>query len=541
MGHHDFDRRSRRDRDPACGEAADCRPCPPGPPGTRGRAGRPGPTGDPGEPGDPGDPGEPGEPGEPGPTGDPGPPGPEGDPGPTGSAAPIPVPLTQPEWHVNAITGNNANTGENALDIPPGTGPVEEWAEVERRYSTYAGYQLADPTGGALDFYIDSDLPDTDPINLLLRVTSNTFLVRFIGAVTAGRAGSITAPVTARNRAANVPWSITDATTTWVGEVPTTPAWTSQRIQINAGPRAGLTAWTAKKVGANEVRTSEWVFNVSSTSGAIVRGTPQVGDTYDMLTTSRVTWGTVDVKDPRAADGGSGGVAGPSLTVILDGLTIDANGMMLQDQSQLYLFDCLIENVLNAYGAPWSWNILNCALTGYSQAVAGFVTFQAGIVTQTAYLNGGITFGGYDWLLQGPGGGVRPVEVHFGSNLTIGNVGVFDGQFVIDIAGHVHQFNLFGASDGLNPLLYGAGGASRGMEIKGSLAYAAGVPPTLTGAAGDFSMELDTALPAVDNTAVAWPNTPVIALNWANLVAALPAGFGGDVKHPRKQAIVHVR
>lgn len=106
--------------------------------------------------------------------------------------------LDQPEWHINAVTGNDENSGATTLTA------IKTWAELRRRLGQ-------GPITHTTLVFIDADLPADDPmiIDFELDVSFPDFL-GIIGQQTLLHAGTFTA-VASYNPAGNTAGSVTDA------------------------------------------------------------------------------------------------------------------------------------------------------------------------------------------------------------------------------------------------------------------------------------------------------------------------------------------
>jgi hypothetical protein len=110
-------------------------------------------------------------------------------------------PTNQIVWHINALTGNNANNG-----LTSGT-PIQSAAYLSSLWRGTVGGgrpQLLPSSGTTISVFLDSDLPASDPISVLLDVDlpAGTSLVIQGAAKAASRTGNMTtAPAFAQTSA----------------------------------------------------------------------------------------------------------------------------------------------------------------------------------------------------------------------------------------------------------------------------------------------------------------------------------------------------
>lgn len=486
-----------------------CQPCPPGTPGARGPRGRAG---------------EPGEPGEPGPTGDPGEPGPQGDPGPTGPPTFDPDALTQEIWHVNSVTGSDANDGLTA-----GTA-LQTAMEIARRIGNYQNYI---PASGIVDIYIDSMTLLPDDVIQFLTIPDPTMLQVYVhSTVLDGRTGTLTG-VTDVNRTAGAVagYTITEAGEPWTNEPPFAPWWDATRIQITSGAHIGLTAWIVKRIDADTVQTGPWFY----TGGFPPTGEiPDVGDDYVIQTTSRIRIGNVFVGDTYVD-------SAPQPYVIFDGFEIQ-DGLEVRTPLSQFI-DCRINGDLNVMGT-WDTSLYNCSHQGIYQD--GYLSIFGGGATWPVILSNGLTFIGFDWTMVPPPGSTESLLITENATVVLGNVGVFDVWFYVDVHGLAWFYEQYANAGNV---LYGNGFVSAGLYVDGTFVYTPGAPPALDGGhpTADFLVNGDAELAATDTLANPQVFTDQRDLTFANVEATVAAGgFGGGIRHPVRgghvytyEAVIH--
>lgn len=174
---------------------------------------------------------------------------------------PSPTALAQTTWYINPVAGNDNNSGLAAA-------PIKTYAEYIRRTG------LGRPINNAVNIYIVSDLPATDP--LIISGTTNGRTgsgLHVHGVPTVLATGTLTgwtAPVAATN---TLP-AITDtAVADW------TP-YAGKLLRLTSGPRAGVGCfWIIKNLGGNTARVSNPVQGLSSPLNFVPAGT----ETYEIL------------------------------------------------------------------------------------------------------------------------------------------------------------------------------------------------------------------------------------------------------------------
>lgn len=146
--------------------------------------------------------------------------------------------LTQNTWYFNANSGNDGNSG-----LTPNKA-LKTWAEWQRRVGTFT---VLRPTGGTLNWFVLTDLPQTDP------VTFKNFLgagctARFTGSRKVLTTGTFTA-VTNQNRDTNTPNSVS----------PITPSsYLGMAIRVTTGAATGSRAYICRNLSGTTSQVSTW-------------------------------------------------------------------------------------------------------------------------------------------------------------------------------------------------------------------------------------------------------------------------------------------
>ena len=460
----------------------------------------------------PGSPGVPGPQGTPGIQGIPGIQGTPGIQGSPGSPAFDPTALTQEVWHVNSVTGNDANDGLTAATA------LQTAMEIRRRTGSYQTYAS---TSGTVDVYIDSmTLLPGDLVSLLTVPSADMVYFWFHGTVQNGRTGTLTG-VTNVNRTpgAVAGFTVTDLAATWAGEVPDEkPDGLATRIQITSGAHIGLTAWIIKRIDADTVQTTPWFYEGFGNTSDI----PFIGENYVIQTMSQVVLGDIDVAFFNANQGpfvyfqNLQILEAPIITTLYSGFEL-----------------CSIQGLLSIMGT-WGTSLSGCAIGGgvYND---GFLNFMGGGSTHSVYLTNGIANASWDWTImpstsEGTLNGLTVVSSAF---IQLGNCGVFEQRVYVDVGGKIIVYDEFGFGGG--DILYGNGFPSEGLYVDGEFCYTPTRRPALDGnhPTADFLVNGDPTLAATDTLA-----NPQVFTNQRNLTFPLletpvaGGGFGGGVQHP---------
>lgn len=480
-----------------------------------------------------------------------------------------PVALSQGNWYIDAVNGNDANDGATAATA------LKTHAELSRRVS---GQEINPPfvaSAGTPIVYVNimSDLPDSDPLSI------EWFLGRDVALYYVGRVaetlatGTLTA-VTAANPAANTPWAVTDAGLGGGG----IPARLGQRFRITqAGARLNAIAWIAKDNGAGSARLSTPLIPCALGTADVFPGfpganflgfqsapvTPQIGDAYAIERLVTVTIGSFKIR------GLGNGPNLQSLQLVFgqlefrrsDGLgenvfSPDGGG----DPVELTTWSCKVGPVVDPAAMLFhsidDYWVIGAILTQirWYGAKHGGLTCSAEVAQALRY---GITahehfFFLRDTLVQAQG--IR------GPQLFISSAAVFDaidqsenrgghavniGLIIQDLANHAgppSNGSCFGpvwnnpSAEGASRL-WGANNAGLGVAISAgsTMSYRAATLPTVTGAGGDFTLGAATQGRAWDEAGSAY--TALRNLTWANLAAAIgAAGFGGNAHNVQRNS-----
>lgn len=177
------------------------------------------------------------------------------------------LPTNQTAWHVNATTGSDTNDGLTA-----GTA-VKTVAQIALRWKGTAGGgrpQLSPSTGTQITIFIDSDLPNSDPLSVLLDVDlapGMTLLFQGFAKV-ATKVGSMTTASTFARTHAGGQQTFTDATVANFGVFVGGGATPAMLITDTTAPRGSVAWLVGPDPGASATATSS-VFYTAQTPGTI--------------------------------------------------------------------------------------------------------------------------------------------------------------------------------------------------------------------------------------------------------------------------------
>lgn len=451
--------------------------------------------------------------------------------------------LTQRDWFINALTGDNKNDGKTRSTA------LRSHAELERRWGK--GNILFPPYDQArfsrpCFVHIDSALPDEDLANIDVILGLGAELAYIGGADRVIRAGTFTG-VTPRAEATNTPYSFAD------GTVPAT-YWGDQilgRVRITSGARLNAVAWVAKSLGASNFRSSEpAVCNPMSPTAEpedflpveAVPVVPQVGDTYALETLRSIKFGTLNV---RAI-----GIDDYSFTpcVSFGELEIRQLPTVVSGSPLIFAFYSCQLNYFSTSG-PMGGGLLgtcyvyNCAARSVNVS-GGQLLWEGGLVTD----NNGVSASNFT---VHAGSAVVQGDAFFqnaqlgGSNVFINAAGIFDtganfnrapdgagvrtGPALGGPCAGTIRFGMYHHSSG-PPRLWGAGNVTGVHAVfGGSFSYDPNYPITITGTESDFKVAKATTSRAWDEANGVY--TPARANTWTNMATAINAGGLGGNAH----------
>jgi len=429
--------------------------------------------------------------------------------------------LSQPNWFIDPINGNDANAGF------PSSAPIKTLAELQRRWGING---TLNPTGGICTVMIVNSLPSTDPLTRIPNVLGGKILA-FQGTPVQQSTGNIT---TATAPAGNASWILNAAFSGGIA------ANLERRLRITSGGNAGNIVWIKKDLGASNARVTEpansFVPPVSNAGGFPTLGVIANGDAYAIETLPNITLACETAN-----------VDTNSLIVFTD-LTVASRGGF-GCSGAVFFYDCLFNTGFTPTAfpvAPALSVLCNCNAKTSGGNLGGVV---AGPGSQIQVFAGGST-SAHEVLAYGVSGGLLLVDMRAvaqdggmgvvagqGGALLFGTARTYDATnhainnpdgsgLVVDPSGTVVVKQV----DDTSTFIKGSGHSGHGAFIAsgGMLAMSATAQgnTTVTGTAGDFDLNAGTAtVKSIDYTSNAL--TVAIAQTWANLVAALPAGFGG--------------
>lgn len=370
---------------------------------------------------------------------------------------------TQTAWYIDAVNGSDFNTG-----LTPATA-LQTDAERQRRVQ---------PLGSIWNIGADTSvvylntLPLGDPaiFNIGIKTAGNLRIKGTPTTIYTSPVGGFTA-VTALNRAANIPWDVTE-----VGLGAGRPG---QRVRISAGARAGARAWFAKDLGGGRYRISP--FGSLNTAGSpipqtLTLVTPQIGDQFVVETLTLITRIQVNVAYVEYNN-----AIGQQLT-FEDIATTGGMPVIGTLPANTGIFTPM------AYGCSFGANPFygvqnNCLSSGAVYIAPAALSMNLGGLVlggRPDYQGGGVVWIDMDTLLQATG-----IRMRLGAAVRMGTVGSFDsaaeGFLIEDVGAARTESVLFSGTD----LLYGAGNTTYGITVKsgGKLRYT--TKPVVTGGTND--------------------------------------------------------
>jgi len=292
--------------------------------------------------------------------------------------------LAQKDWFISAAGSNNAD-GATA-----GT-PTNE-AERQRRWGIVS--RLAPNTAYTVTY---QDSP-ADQVNYLLHTAPGSSLL-IQGTRTQTKAGALTA-VTAINRGAQTPWSVTEGTL-GAGDV-------GRIMRITAGARVGNYARIVKDNGAGNVRTTPFGKLAYSFFDPDPQVTPVAADAFQV-----VTMPTLNIGTAWFTQGSNEAPSSPPLAgaIQFDSLNLNGGagvqGVLNSENIQIFLSQCICSN-LGFAGPGGLFSIAGGGCDGACFLVSGPVLTLSGCSIMsgqfTVYPGGYLNIDG-DTIIQGGAGG----------------------------------------------------------------------------------------------------------------------------------------
>mgnify|MGYP003450593319 FL=1 len=423
---------------------------------------------------------------------------------------PQPVWLAQATWYIDAVAGDDENDGLTSVTA------LKTHAELSRRWGDGALNQNT-------TVFLLTDIPQTDALNINVSLAFETVLT-YQGTAVTSRSGTFSA-VTARDRATNQPWVVTDAGASWTAE-------NHKRLRVTSRAGIGGMAWANKDRGSHQARTTEGVI-VDTEFFSVANATPSPGDTYVVETLSKVFLGEVNVRGDLNLGAGV-----PAYIRFMDLNFAQLSGgfgyvFPFAGAVTVALYNCLFEALLLTVNYN---NIFvhNCDLKLGVFVAQGLSYFQAGHA------------GGAYGMLINPGSNVeidrdmlltgKGCVVEGGARVVLGTVGAFDctvqslnehgSGFVVRPSGAIEQ-RVTSTGVGASAL-WGSGNAGYGVGVMcgGTHGYNSGTTRTVTGALGDLNLGEQTSAPPQDALTGAY--SAALALTWVNVAG----GFSGNAQNP---------
>ena len=274
--------------------------------------------------------------------------------------------LTQNEWHINPVTGNDTNTGKTAATA------LKTYAQWQLRVGTWT---ILSPTGGKVTIFIDNDLPVDDPITLRNFLGQNLDFateVSIIGkrkVLANGKVGAVTQV----NRTTNTVFSFTNSNsvgTDWWAQ------WLGKAVLITSGAATGVRSYVAFNFSSKRAGfRAPWVLDASDPGEPGTFGpSPVNGNTFQIIDYTKATRG------PIVFGTSSNGAAIVRISQLhFDNQTPGSDAMPRGVTSNCIAAfqDCISDSAMNAqfiggsaFAAQLSLN--NCCLRGGGGFATGF-------------------------------------------------------------------------------------------------------------------------------------------------------------------------
>jgi len=425
--------------------------------------------------------------------------------------------VAQLNWFIDPVNGNDSNNGLTAATA------LKTDAERQRRMGTYPLWNA-----GAYHLRYLNDLPATDTFVLAGRRESNSQIFVHGSAVDhQGKATLFTGTIDVLgtlNRATgtNESWLITASAlpVSW-----TASGLINSRLRLTSGT-PGAISGVMKDLTAKQARVCQFRAPVSYTvpvnpTSYFFNSTPVAGNTFvvESLVQIPTVLITIDAADTFAVNLGA--------PVIFDSLALGSGDMMFKC-SDVIVFDGCVYTMFDLMGQSnelllsGSIAVTGCFI-GASHAVcalaAGFSAVD--VLTETGSQQ---VIVDSDFMVQG------------GAFLVNGNVSWAHGA-VFDSSREGINISAFGTFHGTTQagtfFCWGKGNTGVGLRVGERYAdYISGQVAgfTITGTGGDFSVRNVTSIRPFDDATGAY--AAAAATTWANLAAATPGGFGGNVNDP---------
>ncbi len=356
----------------------------------------------------------------------------------------------QADWYFNDSVGNDEYDGTATAHGAGLIGPLKTWGEYIRR----TGMVLTVPT----IFHIPATNPPADIPNLNFTIQqAGSFSI--IGTRSAALVSGTFTAVTALNRAANVPWSVTD------GAIADWTPYVGKLGVITGGTRAGAVFWIAKRTAATVARISP-LATYPSDGSPVTLVTPTAGDPYSIFDLPAITLNTLTC------------VGGELLYYnILENIDLRGNTtgtqLSIDGDHNCYvtLSSCIATNATPS-GPTVTFQASKIAGV-LSDVIGGFVNYEACLHTATVAAHGGIANFRLDSLAQGC--------ALFSSR---GGPVITDNCCAFDSPDYGVRASRGGAVECKNGFIYGSGNTTYGLAAdNGTFVYL--TKPTITGTLAD--------------------------------------------------------
>lgn len=485
-----------------------------------------------------------------------------------------PNPLTQSQWEIRRVTGDDENSGL------PGC-PIRTIAEFNRRIGRN---NILNPDPTPLTFLTplpfvenhavvtitifnegEPDLQDSFGINT--EIVKGGYIHVIGGDVPTVKRSGTAANITPVNVIANQRWVIFDAGAS--------AADLNKRIQFTsgtAGPNAlfagssGATAFVAQVTPGVSLTLSDIQVNTGFPNVIQVPLTPSVGDAYVVQEITKITGSSVNLLVQgnssflQRSIAAETGIYFTDLNVTTEELSpvspnfIGSWPLNGSGDTTFHFESCILEvmfvffagNVILSNTAQYSPG--DPFFGGLTLHPGAFLTQLGGLIkgTRVSLLNGSLFAQDNNAMLD-TSGIIGHGKMNLGLCCSFNAINITslfdscgDGYLVL---GNWHAEPAFvGVSH-----VWGAGNAGVGVRVcaGGVFGYGGALGPasmSVMGAQGDFALNGPNAIPPYDGSnfdpVTGLYSSTAILCSWPNLAAPLPAGFGGSAINPQNGAVV---
>lgn len=284
------------------------------------------------------------------------------------------LPTNQIVWHINAVTGVNTNNGLSSAT------PIQSAAYLASLWRGTVGGgrpQLEPSSGTTITVFLDTDLPNTDPISVLLDVDlpDGTQLNIFGAAKAASHTGTLATASVFAQTSAGGQQTITDAA------VPDYHPFVGAASLVQDSTAGGV-AWLLNPLSgasATGTLTRFYTPQVAGTIGAIAPVTPVAADAYTLSDVTHCTLGQAFITRSFPDDVASASVTGMVVFYRLHFVDPNASATAFFADSPTVSYiaqECIVDTV-NVEAINSELALINCLLLRANLTVANGAVVEA--------------------------------------------------------------------------------------------------------------------------------------------------------------------